>query len=375
MAYSGPFLSYSGYAKMNREVALRLAKAGVSVMTDIVDTRVEIDPQTETRIRNLAKTRLPDKSPKIYGMTMPSVVGYNGHRVFYTMMESSREVHPEYAEKCSLASEVWVPTWHMKDALETSNVTTPVYVVPLGVDISVFNPSARPMRLPKSARSFKFLSVFWWGIRKGYDILIRAYANEFSASDDVSLVISSKAHDNRPPSKILDEIRNIVKSTGKKDPPSIILHSKPLVDSELASLYTACDAFVLASRGEGYGLPIVEAGACGLPVITTRCTAQETYLDDNLAYLVDPEGYERASLTDGRPTNLGKWCRYYENQFFPIFRGQATRQLGGHMRRVYENREEATTKASALTEKVRSSMTWDHATPIIIERLSALAAR
>lgn len=375
VAYNGPFLSYSGFSKMNREIATRLAAAGVSVRTDIVQTKVEVESRVEDKIRRMSKTQLPPKSPVVYGMTMPSIMGNDGPRVLYTMMETSKEVHPEYAEKSNLASEVWVPTVHMKDVMEASGVVVPIHVVPLGVDTAIFRPDVRPMVLPRSAKTFRFLSVFWWGIRKGYDILIRAYANEFSGDDDVSLVISSKAHDGRPSSKIADEIRAIVKSTGKANAPHIILHDSPVSDHGMASLYNACDAFVLPSRGEGYGLPIVEAAACGMPVITTRCTAQETYLDDSLAYLVDPEGYERASLTDGRPTNIGRWCRYYENQFFPVFRGAATRQLGAHMRRVYEQRGEAMAKADALAQKVRSSMTWDDAIPVAIERLSEMAAR
>jgi SAM-dependent methyltransferase len=34
------------------------------------------------------------------------------------------------------------------------------------------------------------------------------------------------------------------------------------------------DVFLLPSKGEGFGVPIVEAQACGVPVITTNCTAQ-----------------------------------------------------------------------------------------------------
>jgi hypothetical protein len=370
VTYNGPFLSYSGFSKMNREIALRLALKGVSVRTDIIDTKIEVDHKTEDRIKRLSKTQLPSGSPVIYGMTMPSIMGNNGPRILFTMMETSKEVHPEYVERCNLASEVWVPTSHMKDALEASGIAVPVYTIPLGVDTSVFRSDIQPMRLPSDAKSFKFLSVFWWGIRKGYDILIRAYVNEFSGSEDVSLVISSKGHDLRTTTGIANEIKSIVKSVGKKDSPSIILQGTPLTDAKMASLYKACNAFALPSRGEGMGLPLLEAAACGLPIITTRCTAQATYLDDSMAYLVDPEGYERANPMDGRPTNVGRWCKYYENQFFPVLRGAAIRQLGSHMRRVYENREEASSKSELFTTKVISFMTWDHTVAKIINRLS-----
>lgn len=46
----------------------------------------------------------------------------------------------------------------------------------------------------------------------------------------------------------------------------------------LAHLYNAFDVFLLPSKGEGFGIPIIEAQACSVPVITTNCTAQPELL-------------------------------------------------------------------------------------------------
>jgi SAM-dependent methyltransferase len=43
---------------------------------------------------------------------------------------------------------------------------------------------------------------------------------------------------------------------------------------QLAQFYNSFDVFLLPSKGEGFGIPIVEAQSCGVPVITTNCTAQ-----------------------------------------------------------------------------------------------------
>lgn len=43
---------------------------------------------------------------------------------------------------------------------------------------------------------------------------------------------------------------------------------------EMARLYSTLDVFLLPSKGEGFGIPLIEAQACGCPVITTNCTAQ-----------------------------------------------------------------------------------------------------
>ena len=372
---SGPYLSHSGFSKANRELAIRLAKRGVNIKADICETKVEVDRKTEEAIRRLSRVVVPPKTPMVYSMTMPPIISNDGPRILFTMMESSKGLHKEYAERMNLASELWVPTTHMSDLMYEAGVASPIHVVPLGVDTDVFHPKAGRMALPNSAKGYRFLCVSWWGPRKGFDILIRAFVTEFTRSDDVSLVISSRSHDSRPSIKIAEEIKAIIRATGKTDRPPVVLHSKITTDEELASLYNACDAFVLASKGEGFSLPIVEAAACGLPVISTRCTAQATYLDDTNSFLLDPEGYERANPRDGRPSSVGRWCAYYENQFFPVFGGQSIRKLGALMRQVYEDRGEAAKRAFALTEKVRTTMTWENTVDVVIARLSDISER
>ena len=372
---SGPFLSHSGYSKTNRELAFRLSRKGVRVKAEICESKVEVDVKTAEEVRRLAKTQVPPGTPIVYSMTMPSIISNDGPKILFTMMESSNGLHKEYCEKMDLASEVWVPTTHMSDLLSEAGVSSPVHIVPLGVDQDVFGPRSGQMGLPSTARSFRFLSVSWWGPRKGFDILIKAFVMEFFDSDDVCLVISSRDHGGKPASYIASEIEGIVKSTGKEDRAPIVLHSRITTDKELASLYNACNVFVLASRGEGYSLPIVEAASCGLPVISTRCTAQETYLDDSNSYLLDPEGFGKADPRDGRTNSVGRWCKFYENQQFPVFSGKSVRRLGELMRESYEDRATAAAKAAILTDKVRTKMTWDNATDVFITRLAAVCSK
>jgi glycosyltransferase involved in cell wall biosynthesis len=52
-------------------------------------------------------------------------------------------------------------------------------------------------------------------------------------------------------------------------------HSGLVLPSDLAEWYGAIDVLSAASFGEGFGIPIVEAQACGTPVITTKCSSME----------------------------------------------------------------------------------------------------
>jgi glycosyltransferase involved in cell wall biosynthesis len=48
----------------------------------------------------------------------------------------------------------------------------------------------------------------------------------------------------------------------------------------LAELYTAADVLLAASMGEGFGLPVAEAMACGTPAIVTNFSAQPEIVGD-----------------------------------------------------------------------------------------------
>ena len=62
---------------------------------------------------------------------------------------------------------------------------------------------------------------------------------------------------------------------------------KNATDREIRCLYQDAEVFLFPSLHEGFGLPVLEAFACGAPVITSRCSALEEVAGD-AALLVDP---------------------------------------------------------------------------------------
>jgi glycosyltransferase involved in cell wall biosynthesis len=66
---------------------------------------------------------------------------------------------------------------------------------------------------------------------------------------------------------------------------------------QVRDLLASADAFVLPTRGEGWGLPIAEAMAMQLPVIVTNHSGPAAFTSDESAYLIpilpslDSSGY------------------------------------------------------------------------------------
>jgi glycosyltransferase involved in cell wall biosynthesis len=342
----------TGYGRLNRRFMFGLADKGVAVKYCPVNGLNDMGKNGAADLLLLQLNSVPRGAPAFYSMPAAVVNDDIQHRVFLTMMETNR-LHEDYVYRCNAAQEVIVPSNWCKRVFEESGVKAPVHVVPLGVD-PCFSPEAAPLALSGS-RSFVFLSVFQWSLRKGYDVLIRAFSEEFSGSDDVCLVISSRMFG--PPSEekkriVRAEIKRIVAETGNPNPPRILYYGDVLAEELMPRLYASADCFVLPSRGEGFGLPYLEAGATRLPVIGTRYSGQEDFLSDENSFLVDVDSF-------GPPApELEATSRFFQGIDFPVLGRAAVDQTRAHMRFVYEDKEEAQKRARNLHQKVLSDYCW-----------------
>jgi glycosyltransferase involved in cell wall biosynthesis len=76
-------------------------------------------------------------------------------------------------------------------------------------------------------------------------------------------------------------------------------HRMGVPDATMAQIYTRTDVLLSATAGEGFGLPVLEAQACGTPVIVSNFSAQPELVGDGWVVDVQPQW---------NPTQLGWFC-------------------------------------------------------------------
>ena len=165
------------------------------------------------------------------------------------------------------STEIWVPSAAVRSAFwQAGFAPDQVRVVPNGVDTRCFIPGG-PRRELATRAGFRFLFVGGVLHRKGVDLLLEAFGRAFGPDDDVSLVIKDFAA--KGIYALEPERRRLQAQLSAEGPELVCLSDDALSAAEMAALYRACDVYVHPYRGEGFGMPILEAMACGLPVILT----------------------------------------------------------------------------------------------------------
>jgi glycosyltransferase involved in cell wall biosynthesis len=69
----------------------------------------------------------------------------------------------------------------------------------------------------------------------------------------------------------------------------VVRMNRGMSNENLWSLYALSDCFLLTSKAEGLGLPVMEAMSCGLPVVATDTGAIHELLQDDRGFLIPPE--------------------------------------------------------------------------------------
>lgn len=341
VVWEGPQTEVFGMAVVNRELCAALRSDGLDVRIGkpANDESVTVRSAWPPDLSPVERGRLVLAQPWEYGSVPRAWVDAVGDRL----------------------DEVWVPSRFVRDCYLRSGVDPDrVRLVPYGVDPGRFRPDAPPIALPTD-RSFRFLFVGGTIQRKGIDTLVDAYLEAFRPDDDVCLVIKDLgARTFYRGQGMGARIRE--RAADPANAPIVYLEDE-ISDENLSGLYTACNALVHPYRGEGYGLPIVEAMACGLPVVVPRYGPALDFCTDETAVFVS------ASEIWGSRAAVGEIATVANTWWNEVDRGA----LRAAMRDLAADPKRARRMGAQASEHARAALTWSHAARVVGERVTAVS--
>jgi len=339
----GHFYDASGYAKVNRNLALTLYRKGVCVEIDPVTIRGNCLNEIEAKIMSVFRRPVGKDAIQIDSVIPTQAKPLDGnYNILYTTAESSG-VPNQFVKAANQYNELWVTSSFSARSFIDSGYNGKVTVVHPVVNPNLYNPQVQSCEFRPGLRSFSFLSVQTWGYRKGSEVLLRAFCDAFTNKDDVSLVLLISESSRTQQSKIKEEVGKILSEYPCK--PHILISHKGIPEYQMPSFYKSFNAFVLPSRGEGFGLPYCEAALCGLPVIATKYGGSLDFLDENNSYLVDVDGFE---IAEKGKTGI----HYWDGQRFPKLGGEFISGLSDSLRLVASDKNLNSRKAALLRSKV-----------------------
>ncbi len=208
----------------------------------------------------------------------------------------------------------------------------------------------------ESAPGFRFLHVTnaTDPARFGTDLVLRAFADEYRPSDDVSLVVK----DYNPQG---DAIRELIAAAAPSAPVTYLpeFSSRP----DMVRTYRACQGLVAPFRGEGYGIKVLNALACGLPVIAPLFGGITDFCNHDRIFALDYRCADATACVDvqtlgtsGRPL----WCEV------------EIESLRARLREVTDHPKRAASRGRAVERYVKKWFSWADAARALIEIVERL---
>lgn len=277
-----------------------------------------------------------------------------GSTVFETDVLSAPAIH-----QLKQLDQVWVPSqWGLQVLVNNGLPQELIRVVPEGVDPSVYKGGIEPFPELIASGGFRFLAVGKWEERKGVRELLQAFDLAFSKEDSVSLVVYFLTEVNALQNiNVKTEVEKLNLKNREK---VTIVDSRLQTEHDMARLYNSCNAFVSASKAEGWGLPLMEAMACGLPVIATFYSGPTEYLTEQNSYPFKVECLEDVHCPVFFPEKgrYGKWARIDIDL------------LAQKMRHVFLNQGQTKEIGAFAAREVGEKWTWGHAAKKAMSYLS-----
>ena len=250
---------------------------------------------------------------------------------------------------------VLVPSAYVSQIFQ--NAGTPesrISIIPHGVWPERFS-SEGPKHKLNTKKKFKFLAVATNLWRKNIRQLLQVYVKTFTKNDDVCLIIKTAKNDPTMNQQYMYDINPDLQACASvPNCPEIITLYGTL--QQISPLYRACDCYVNVSASEGFGLPLLEAMACGLITIAPRYSGQLDFMNDNNSLLVDAKEIK----ADPR-------YQYWHYEPSAVVGRADNDDLADKMRYVYKNKEKVLKERKEEMRKTVEKFTWENAAQTMLE--------
>lgn len=144
----------------------------------------------------------------------------------------------------------------------------------------IYNPITISTTGTSSCETKSIIAVGVLGAQKGFDYLIEAWTEVYQKHPDWQLDIFGEGPDR-------EVLQNQINQYGLKD--HVFLRGRT---NNIESEYLSHSIYVMSSRAEGFGLVLVEAESCGLPLISYNCNhgPSEIITNNENGMLIDKVG-------------------------------------------------------------------------------------
>ncbi len=351
---------------VNREICRRLIERGHEVNLAEQDSGLEnsstcpLSPTLSDRLNvplsGPADIHICHRWPPV--MNAPP----DGHWVWIQPWEYGSLPVAWFTTAYDLLDEIWAPTRHVQQSFLKAGIPSErVPVIPYGIAAVYFEPHPQfPLR---TGKRFRFLFCGGTIHRKGFDQLLHAYGRTFCGTDDVCLVVKDMGAKSFYSGHTSQDL--IAQFRADPGSPEIEYVDTELTPPEMAGLYANCHCLVHPYRAEGFGMPIAEAMACGLPVIVTGAGAALDFCSDETSYLL------QASVVEGDVNAVGDLATLDR----PSWAEVDPDGLRWLLRHVVENTSEAAAKAARGAATIREQFNWERVVDQIEDRLERIASQ
>jgi glycosyltransferase involved in cell wall biosynthesis len=285
----GPLLSESGYGNHARQVFRWILNKHpeADIRVQVLPwgtTSWHVNPDSEGGLIGEIMKRTGDVSQKFdisFQIQLPNEwdIKLANINIGISAIVEADKCNPKWIDACNAMNMVIVPSSYCQKTLQNSgNLTVPTHVIPESFIPEVVNENNRFNE--DFETDFNFLVVGTitgnnpLNDRKNIFFTIKWLCEEFKNDSDVGIIL--KTNIGRGTKLDWPGVENMLKkaiSEVRQGPfPKIHIVHGIMSNAEIAGLYRhpKVKALVTATRGEGFGLPILEAAASALPVIATE---------------------------------------------------------------------------------------------------------